>query len=57
MEYEEWKVRFNEASAAMEEREEKILQVSCEIEKDLDLLGRSWKAIQLSFSAWNIEKT
>lgn len=57
MEYEEWKVRFNEASAAMEDREEKILQVSCEIEKDLDLLGRSWKATQLSFSAWNIEKT
>ncbi|XP_011442077.1 phospholipid-transporting ATPase VD isoform X3 [Magallana gigas] len=39
VEYEEWKVRFNEASAAMEDREEKILQVSCEIEKDLDLLG------------------
>lgn len=39
VEYEEWKVRFNEASAAMEDREEKILQVTCEIEKDLDLLG------------------
>lgn len=39
VEYEDWKVRFNEASAAMEDREEKILQVTCEIERDLDLLG------------------
>ncbi|XP_056012522.1 phospholipid-transporting ATPase VD-like isoform X2 [Ostrea edulis] len=39
MEYEEWKKKFNEATAAMEGREEKILQVACEIEKDLELLG------------------
>ncbi|XP_061165426.1 phospholipid-transporting ATPase VD-like isoform X2 [Saccostrea echinata] len=38
-EYDEWKVKFNEASAAMDNREEKILQVACEIEKDLELLG------------------
>ncbi|XP_022321882.2 phospholipid-transporting ATPase VD-like isoform X3 [Crassostrea virginica] len=38
-EYEEWKVKYNEASAAMEDREEKILEITCEIEKDLDLLG------------------
>ena len=38
-EYEEWSVRYNEATVALEDREEKIAAVSDEIEHDLRLLG------------------
>lgn len=38
-EYEEWSVRYNEATVALEDREEKITAVSDEIEHDLRLLG------------------
>lgn len=38
-EYEEWRARYNEATVALEDREEKIAAVSDEIEHDLRLLG------------------
>ena len=38
-EYDEWSVRYNEATIALEDREEKIAAVSEEIERDLRLLG------------------
>ena len=38
-EYEEWSIRYNEATVALEDREEKIAAVSDEIERDLRLLG------------------
>jgi len=38
-EYDEWSVRYNEASIALEDREEKIAAISDEIEQDLRLLG------------------
>ena len=38
-EYDEWRVRYNEATVALEDREEKIAAVSDEIEHDLRLLG------------------
>ena len=38
-EYDEWSVRYNEATVALEDREEKIATVSDEIERDLRLLG------------------
>ena len=41
-------MKYNEASAAMEDREEKILEITCEIEKDLDLLGRSEGKVYIS---------
>ena len=38
-EYDEWSVRYNEATVALDEREERIEAVSGEIERDLRLLG------------------
>jgi len=38
-EYDEWSVRYNEATVALEDREEKIAAISDEIEQDLRLLG------------------
>ena len=38
-EYDAWSVRYNEATVALEGREEKIETVSDEIERDLRLLG------------------
>jgi len=38
-EYDEWSVRYNEATVALEGREEKTEAVSDEIERDLRLLG------------------
>ena len=37
--YKNWRVRFKEADAAFEDREEKLIDVACEIEQDLELLG------------------
>jgi len=38
-EYDEWSVRYNEATVALEDREEKLAAISDEIEQDLRLLG------------------
>jgi phospholipid-translocating ATPase len=38
-EYDAWSVRYNEATVALEDREEKIAAISDEIEHDLRLLG------------------
>ena len=38
-EYDEWSARYNQASIALEDREDKIAAVSDEIERDLRLLG------------------
>ncbi|XP_076117823.1 phospholipid-transporting ATPase VD-like isoform X3 [Mytilus galloprovincialis] len=38
-EYKRWKKKFLEAEAAMQDREQKIMDVACDIEKDFELLG------------------
>ncbi|KAK3100160.1 hypothetical protein FSP39_015575 [Pinctada imbricata] len=38
-EYKKWRRKFKEADSAMEDREEKLIEVACDIEKDLELLG------------------
>ncbi|XP_069129407.1 phospholipid-transporting ATPase VA-like isoform X2 [Argopecten irradians] len=37
--YKNWRVRFKEADASLENRDELLIDVACEIEQDLDLLG------------------
>ncbi|XP_021366128.1 probable phospholipid-transporting ATPase VA isoform X4 [Mizuhopecten yessoensis] len=37
--YKNWRVRFKEADASLENREEQLIDVACEIEQDLELLG------------------
>ena len=37
--YNQWNIRYNEASVALDEREEKIEAISEELETDLRLLG------------------